>query len=152
MEATRPAVPKVAGLLGILGLIPFAVPVLGALVAAPAWHDVLARALLAYGAVILSFLGGVQWGLAAAGGTPGADRPGTADRYVVSVIPSLIGWSALLMPFPIGVWTLIAAFGWILIVDLRATAHGFAPDWYPRLRIPLSGAVMLLLAAGAVVY
>jgi NAD(P)-dependent dehydrogenase (short-subunit alcohol dehydrogenase family) len=53
-----------------------------------------AAVLLAYGASILSFLGGIQWGLAVA--RPGG--AGLAVRLALSVVPSLAAWLALLLP------------------------------------------------------
>jgi hypothetical protein len=107
-----------------------------------------AHALLAYGATILSFLGGIHWGLAisTAGGT-GTDRLPT--RLFLSVMPSLAGWVALLVAGKSGLLLLAIAIAAMLAVDLRATRLGDAPLWYPRLRIPLSGVVVASLLLGA---
>lgn len=71
MPATKllPGVPPAAAALGLAGVLPFAATALASLAAAP-WGDLALLALLAYGAVILSFLGGIEWGLASA-----RDRP-----------------------------------------------------------------------------
>ncbi len=50
---------------------------------------------LAYGASILSFLGGVRWGMLV---TPGTPITGSWLQYSYAVAPSLVAWSALLMP------------------------------------------------------
>ena len=50
---------------------------------------------VAYGAVILSFLGGVRWGMVVI--PAGPVTPNWAN-YLYSVTPPLIAWSALLMP------------------------------------------------------
>ena len=86
-----PSAPAPALCLGLAGLIPF--------VSAPLYiynsgfflPDV-AFAQLTYGASILSFLGGVRWGLLVADDK--RDWPG----YTWSVSPSLLAWVSLLLP------------------------------------------------------
>ena len=132
-------IPKVAFWLGFAGLIPFAVVVaVGLLPAAPP-HDLPLRALLAYGAVILSFLGGIRWGLAIATTDP-ADLFGP---LFLSIAPALLGWIALLVPSSTGLVLLALGFAAILIADLWLST---APHWYRSLRLPLSvGAIVALL-------
>jgi len=140
-------IPQSAAWLGALGLVPFAalaglLPLVGADL-----KPALAHALLGYGAVILSFLGGVHWGLAIGSNPPAADAA-IRTRLILSVVPSLIAWAALLLPAG-GLFVLAAAIALMLVVDIRATRAGEAPPWYPRLRIPLSCAVAASLLAGA---
>ena len=103
---------------------------------------------MAYGATILSFLGGVHWGLAIVFQS-GADDPELRNRLIVSVIPSLAAWVALLFPEKTGLLMLAAAMAAMLWVDLRATRAGNAPQWYPKLRIPLTCVVVAALLLGA---
>ena len=78
--------PSIAMLLGIGGLIPFIVCGLGALANPPPNDELSLMALIAYGAVILAFLGGVHWGF-------GLDEAGTAPsdiqraRFGLGVLP-----------------------------------------------------------------
>ena len=53
-----------------------------------------------YGATILSFLGGVHWGLAMTnvGGTLAAQMG--EQRYLWSVLPCLMAWPTVAMPVP----------------------------------------------------
>ena len=150
MTGSETRVPQAAGWLGALGAVPFV-----ALAAAVALLDgpprgLAVQALAGYGAVILSFLGGIHWGLAIASAA-GATGPGLTARLGWSVVPSLAGWAALLVPPTIGLFGLAAAFSAMLGFDLMASRAGEAPAWYPRLRIPLTLAVVgsLLLAASA---
>jgi hypothetical protein len=99
---------------------------------------------LAYGASILSFLGGIQWGLAVAR----PDGAGLAVRLALSVVPSLAAWLALLLPVRPGLLVLAVSLAAVLAADLRAAQHGLAPPWYPKLRLPLSGGAMVALLAG----
>jgi hypothetical protein len=142
-------VPTSAAWLGGLGAVPF-IGLAGAmpfLEAEP--RRLVAHALVAYGATILSFLGGVHWGLAI--GSRTKIEPGKLPaRLVLSVIPSLAGWVALLVPELRGLIILILAIAAMLWVDIRATRSGQAPPWYPKLRVPLSCVVMATLLFGAI--
>jgi Protein of unknown function (DUF3429) len=130
------SIPSAARWLGFGGLLPFAGAVLARFTPA---HDLAPFALSAYGAVILSFLGGVRWGLAIAD-TGGGDL---AARLSISVLPALAGWVALLLPPHQGLSLLAVGFVLMLLADLRLPA---APLWYRGLRVPLSaGAVCALL-------
>ena len=148
MTATNNFVPSSARWLGALGAVPF----LGLAGVTPFLSDVprtaVVHALAAYGAVILSFLGGIHWGLAIA--DPGGTTSGTLRaRLILSVMPSLMGWVALLVPARSGLFLLAAAVATMLWVDIRATRLGQAPSWYPRLRVPLTCVVVATLLLGA---
>jgi hypothetical protein len=133
--------PPAARWLGFAGLLPFAAFALAGLWPAAPFHAAAPAVLLAYGAVILSFLGGVRWGLAMAA----ADPARLAVRLGFSVLPSLLAWVGLLLPRAAGLSLLAAGFVLMLVADLRLAA---APAWYRRLRLPLSaGAVGALLLA-----
>lgn len=136
--------------LGIAGLVPFVglsgIIVLNAhLPAAEAW-----RALALYGAVILSFMGGVHWGLAMAMGAAARGSRATAG-YLASIVPALVAWVtiAALPPRPA---TTVLSFGFamLLIYDLAATRRGDAPDWYATLRRWLTAIVLAALASALV--
>ena len=144
LSAALAGIPKTALWLGPLGLLPFLAG------AVAAWWLPVERlpgtafAVAAYGAVILSFLGGVHWGLAAPAGRP--------LQLGFSVLPPLVAWVALLaanLPaVDVALWSLAAAFAIMLFCDLLAAGRNLTPDWYPRLRLPLSlGAVVCLAAA-----
>lgn len=91
----------------------------------------LAHATQLYGASILSFLGGVHWGLA-------LRAPSTRD-FIYSVTPSLIAWGAALAPPPQGLAVLsggfVAAWMWD---EVRFRGGSKVPSWYRRLRRPLT--------------
>jgi hypothetical protein len=137
--------PLLAIVLGVAGLIPFIVCGLGAISVDAATAARMMTALVGYGAVILSFLGGVHWGFAlggfALGGvSPGAapapptgNRFGTAERarLVLGVVPSLIGWVALLLLMVRLEWAsllvLIAGFIATVIVEHQAARRQLIP-------------------------
>ncbi|MFO7857727.1 MAG: DUF3429 domain-containing protein [Ectothiorhodospiraceae bacterium] len=124
--------------LGLAGALPF-VAVATALWLAPITEQpFLVQALLGYGAVILSFLGGSHWGrmlVTGSGGTTG---------LIAAVIPSLAGWLALLLPLGFDFATLVAAFLLVLALEQRVPAA----RWYRRLRLILTAIVCASLLAG----
>lgn len=132
-------IPVAARWLGFGGLIPFVATAMAAVIADGPLRDLAARALPAYGAVILSFLGGVRWGLA----MPRSDRLFAA--LAASVLPALLGWVSLLLPASTGLVLLAVGFAAMLAADLRLSS---APSWYRRLRLPLSLGAMSALLLG----
>lgn len=138
------SVPSAAAWLGGLGIVPFAGLSLATPFATDGLKAQLLFALLAYGAIILSFLGGIHWGLAI-GAVLQSDNT-LWRRIALSILPSLVAWAALLAPSSIGFLVLAAAFVAMLLVDIRASRVNEVPAWYPKLRWPLScGAVAALL-------
>lgn len=149
MQTERAAVPVMAAWLGGMGALPFVALAVAVIGLDGVTRALAVQALLGYGAVILSFLGGIHWGLAIApGGPPAAPELGT--RLAWSVVPSLVGWAALLVTPVTGLFALAAAFAAMLGIDLRATRLGAAPAWYPRLRVPLTMTVVASVLAAAV--
>ena len=140
----RRSVPPLAVLLGIAGLIPFAVCGYGAV---SSIGDRAAQALAAYGAVILAFLGGVHWGFALPEPKGRAERA----RLGLGVVPSLIGWLALLVMIAVGVEAglalLVVGFAALTAVEARAGKLGLMPPGYLALRYGLSAGVITILAA-----
>lgn len=146
------AIPKTAFWLGWAGVIPFAG--LAALVlfdAAPVAGLDRARALtalLAYGMIILSFMGGVQWGLEMARGSQHGRAAGGLG-YAASVVPALIAFAAFFASPAAALLILAVGFALLLAYDLRRIRDGIGPAWYARLRVQLSTAVVVSLAAAA---
>lgn len=135
--------PAAATALGWFGLVPFVVLAVLAVLSAP--HAPVARfALLAYGATILSFLGGLHWGFVL------RDERPAPMTLVAGVGPQLVGWAALLLPLQIGLGVCAVALLSVLLLDRTAVGAGRAPGWLLRLRAPLSiGAALSMLAAAA---
>lgn len=139
-------IPAVPLALGLGGLLPFAglaaVAVAGGALGFGA-GDAL-RAIVLYGAIIASFLGGIRWGAA----LRGEGRADAAD-YVLSIAPALAAWACLLLEpgrSALALAALVAAWGF---VDQDLPRRGLAPPWFGRLRAILSaGAALSLAAAG----
>jgi hypothetical protein len=147
MASTRTAshaTPPAAVWLGGLGLLPFAALTAGTWIADPPIAASFVHAVAAYGAVILSFVGGAHWGF-------GSKGPGSAGLLAASVVPSLLSWMALLLPPVPGLLLLAAGFAAVLLVDRQAVSAALAPPWWMRLRLPLSltvAALLLVAVAG----
>jgi hypothetical protein len=93
-------------------------------------------ALIMYGAIILSFVGALWWGLA-------IHAPANAPRdtlFVWSVIPALIGWFATLALPDVGLRMLMAglALQWVLDGMLMRKVPELIPSWMFRLRTMLT--------------
>ena len=134
-----PASPRWLGLAGVL-------PQLACMAIVWAGGDLAEPALIAgglYGGLILSFLGGTWWGIAAA--APAAQGRGVLGWvWVAAVLPNLVAFAA-------GLWWMVKpdqpqpalamlAFALLAspLVDLRLKGMGLAPRWWLALRVPLS--------------
>lgn len=139
------ALPRTVAWLGYGGLLPF-------LVLAPAslldhhhgavWGD----ALYAYGAIILSFIGALHWGLA-------MSLPDLSDRqrsawFAWSVVPALIAWPAVLFSPPLAAPLLVLGFIAHYLQDRRLARQARIPDWYLPLRLRQSCVACICLVAG----
>ncbi len=141
-EITKPlsTAPVSALWLGFGGLVPFAAAAATPIFAGSIWDDFATRALLAYGACILSFLGGVRWGIAI------TQRDARLSvELTTSVLPALVAWTALLVSPKAGLAMLAASFVVLLAADLNLPD---VPPWYRALRIPLTAGAVIALLAG----
>ena len=134
--------------LGYAGLIPFV------LLAATLWlvdEDPgvwVSIALAGYAALILSFLGGIHWGMAWL--ATGRSLAGHTHRLSLlwGVLPSLLAWPGLLMPAHAG----LAWLGFLLLVcyavDRQLYPRAGAAQWL-TLRFRLSAVAALSCFVGA---
>lgn len=132
--------------LGYAGLVPFV------LLAVLMWlvdADVLpfvSIALVAYAAVIVSFLGGVYWGI-------GFMQGDTAPRvyFVWGVAPSLLAWLALLMSADAALPLLGLLVVVCYMVDRKLYTQAGLAGWLPmRLRLTVVAAASCVLGAAAI--
>lgn len=142
------SIPPVPLALGLTGLIPYWGLALGIVTGADLGlgAPALALALAAYGAVILSFLGGIRWGIAVAMEEQDAARRG----YLISVVPSLLAWAALALPPEPRLWTLAGLHVLLGLLDYGLVCREEAPEWFGRLRLILAAGAAAALALGAV--
>ncbi|KAF2488475.1 hypothetical protein BU16DRAFT_553903 [Lophium mytilinum] len=87
-----------------------------------------------YGAVIISFLGAIHWGLefAGYGGYQGY------RRYAIGVVAPAVAWPTILMPVEYALITQFLAFTTLYYVDTRAAYRGWTPPWYNTYRFVLT--------------
>lgn len=103
-------------------------------------------ALGGYGAVILSFLGGVRWGNLLFDQA----RLNSWVPLMLSVLPSLIAWPALLLSPILMLTLLMAGFSLQYALDVAAVKRGELPVWFGRLRRVLSTGAILSLLIGLI--
>lgn len=136
---------RTAWLLGLAGLLPFAASALGSHVAPDSWQGFARGALIAYGSVILSFLGAVHWGLALRA-LP-EEQPFGPARLLLGVAPALVAWMALLLPDVFSLTLLALGILATAGIEQWAQRRGLVPGSYMALRWVLSvGAALCLMA------
>lgn len=141
-------IPQSAAALGYLGAIPFIIATtalwfqgMGGMVG-PELASTILKLEIAMGIILLTFLGGIRWGLAISSEEGSGFTP-----LVIAVLASWVALGAALVPDPrIKIGILIAGLLWLLWSDIRATGKAQAPAWYPGLRIPLTALVTLSFA------
>lgn len=139
---------SLAYILTISGLMPF----IGFLIASfalrsqPTLSHTLLVAELAYGAIIVSFIAGSQWGIAI------QSQQRCPLQLILSNIIALIAWTSLLIQnLPIGFCALAIALFCLLWCDLRRITQQQLPTWYRPLRIWISFLAIISLLASAIV-
>ena len=108
-------------------------------------QETVRRRFVTYGASILAFMSGVQWGLAMAAPVY---RP---SQYAVASLPSLWAWLALnqdltnVTPHSM----LACGFVGVYFYDEALVKRRLAPGWYSALRVPLTVVVTMTIVGSA---
>lgn len=139
--------PRAAALLGYAGVIPFVATavIVFFLYPRPEAQTILTYQ-IAYGAVILSFLGGVRWSLAMLF----PEDEALLKRLTYAVVPSLVAWVALFVPPVWGLALLVVSFWAQAASDIQASRLHEAPLWYGGYRVRLSILVIIALMVSVV--
>ena len=155
MPAAYPMLRRVAWLLGAAGAIPFAVATAALLSPESRIRVPAVAAMVTYAAVVLSFLGGIEWGVALhepAAATPAGKERHRITALLVSVVPSLAAWLVLTAPPPSFLpslhWQLgadLALFVLVWAADLAFARQGLLPTWFVNLRTAITAVVVMLL-------
>ncbi len=141
--------PIIALVLGYAGLLPF---LSLAVIATLSDQAVLAGQLLvAYSAIILSFLGGIRWGLTAVRAQPTLGQRTLGRDLVLAICLSLLAFAALahLIAKSSNVASVVASIQLLLMGHLLALAldallpSTMQPRWLGRLRLRLSFGVIV---------
>jgi hypothetical protein len=139
------ALPRTVAWLGYGGLIPFLVLMPASLLDhhhGAVWSD----ALYAYGAIILSFIGALHWGLAMS--LPELTERQRSAWFAWSVVPALFAWPAVLFSPPLAAPLLVVGFIAHYLQDRRLARQATLPGWYLPLRLRLSSVAVVCLVAG----
>jgi ABC-type amino acid transport system permease subunit len=148
MSAHADQTRKQVKLLAYAGLLPFmGLSVLLWLVD-PDLHPFVALALAGYGASIVSFLGGIHWGI----GFRNASRMHNAPLFNFGwgVVPSLLAWIAITMPAYAGLPLLALILGLCYVVDRKTYPEAGLEEWLPmRLHLTVVATISCLMGAAA---
>ncbi len=131
---------KIAKALGYAGLIPFIIFSFGSWFSLPYITDAI-QILIAYAAIILTFMGAIHWGVAMSSSDEKRGR-----YFIASVIPALVAWLALLFPALFALAILLVGFILLIAYDLAVEKSQEFPDWYIPMRTKLTSIVTLCLA------
>jgi hypothetical protein len=144
MTRSSPQAPIVALVLGGMGLLPFLLATISHLPGTGLFH--LTLPWRGYGAIILSYMGGVQWGLAVS-----AQPENTVTairRYSISILPALGAWISMILESRPALIVQLVCFVMLLVYDVWTVSIHEAPHWYRTLRLRLSVVVCACLLVG----
>ena len=132
--------------LGYAGLVPFVLLTALMWLVSTELLPFVSIALGGYAAVIVSFLGGVHWGI---GFMKGEAAP--RFHFIWGVVPSLLAWLALMMP----VYAALPLLGLMLVACYAVDRKTYPPaglgQWLPmRLRLTAVATLSCVLGAAAV--
>ena len=131
--------------LTLSGATPFIACSAALWLAPPTYRAFAATVLTAYAAVILSFLGGIQWGLAVnlIDTAPKSAR----NMFLLSVVPSLLAWAMLLLPEAGSrIIVAICLFAFVWVIDALLNLQKLIPAWFFKLRSLITVIVITSLA------
>lgn len=128
-----------ANIIGYCGLIPFVgLSLWYAMTDDAARAAFILNALMAYAAIILSFVGAIHWGRSLH--EPHMVRSNLLQ--IISIIPILLGWAALMVPAQAGLAILIAGFASIYLFDRIQYRELY---WMQKIRFNLTMGVIFTL-------
>jgi hypothetical protein len=136
-------IPPAALALGLVGAVPFWFAAVCFLAGGPLSPVQALSMAIAYGAVILSFLGGIRWGVALGP----IDETRRKRDLALSVLPSLAGFAAFFTPPHLGLSLLVSGLLLQALWDVTSADQGLLPRWFGRLRIILTLAAATPLVA-----
>ncbi|KAH7149039.1 hypothetical protein B0J13DRAFT_523696 [Dactylonectria estremocensis] len=105
--------------------------------------DVIEPIQLGYGAAVISCLGAAHWLLEYIEKQPQAER--RRFRYTVGLAASAVAWPTLYLSVEYALTAQFMTFVALYFVDTKATARGWAPQWYATYRFLLTAMVGLAI-------
>lgn len=100
--------------------------------------------LIHFGALVLSFVGAIHWGLAIGANARGIAVP--SWWYLAGTLPMVLGWLTLALVSPTTKILLLSlGFFTTFMLDVSATTRGYAPLWYKKFRKIMTIAVLIAM-------
>ena len=131
---------RIVTIAALAGLAPFIMGFI--LTIQPGWvpmsRGAIETAIIGYGVLILSFLGGVRWGLRLQGGA------GSDLTFIIGILGAIAGFFILLMPYTVGL--VVLTFGFALQGAWDVWSGG-VPAFYARLRGVMTWLVCFIIIA-----
>lgn len=138
------AIQRLARLLAYAGILPMLLLTL--LLFHPPLHAWAGRALSAYAAVILAFVGALHWARIVFGRRV-EKKPSQGVALVVSVLPALLAFGTLVDGVPVVSRLCLLLAGFMLLCAYERRLGQYGPAWFLRMRLHLGYGMGLLLAA-----
>ncbi len=82
----------------------------------------------AYGAIIVSFVAGIHWGVFLFKDSP-------MNLFIHSNVIALLSWSSLLVPAIAGFFILAASFVYLILIDLTLKKKEIIEPWFFQIRL-----------------
>lgn len=124
-------------ILTYLGAVPFILAVAAPLFGMASYHT--AYLVLTYGAVIISFLAGIHWGLFLS-----YAESARINLLVSSNVIALLAWGSLLLLLPVTQFLIqMLCLVALLLIDRQLHQAAVISDWFFRLRTQITALVML---------
>ena len=100
--------------------------------------------ILTYGAVIVSFIAGIHWGIYLFKNT-------SVNLFVHSNFITLLAWCLVIIKDPLSPLGLIFCFLYLLFIDKKLLQEGILVPWFVSLRIKTSALVILALSLYSII-
>jgi hypothetical protein len=134
--------------LGYAGMAPFVILAFLLWLVDADLHPFIALSMAGYGAVIVSFLGGIHWGIGFRNAITMHNAPPV--HFVWGVTPSLLAWVGVMMPAFAGLPLLGAVLIACYIMDRRTWPAAGLGQWLTlRLHLTIVSSLSCFFAAGA---
>lgn len=136
--------PKYACVLTYLGALPFGIGMI--LLMNGVYQEKVSHILCAYGAIIVSFICGIHWGI-------GMTHQGKKTTWLLASSNgiTLIAWGCLIFPSPpIALMTLGFCLFFLLLIDQKLYTLNQTDEWFIRMRRRVTGLVILSLAVSVI--
>lgn len=136
--------------IGLSGLAPFAVCLIGVLMAGPDWDERFISAMVVYGALVATFSAGVRWGAEIVRSVPAPPDTARLARAAPALVAGLAAILLLEVSWMAATGLVIATGLALLVWDLLAVQAKLLPGWMGAFRVvAATAAIAMMIATGA---